>query len=243
MARRVHASRLSRYAEKQSKKQFIFFGIGTLLIIFLLIQFGGVFLNLFGDLVFGIRGDEEQSNSNIQSSDVLLAPNLSNIPSSTASAEINVRGDSNYSEGEIILYVNGREEESKELDKAQTFEFKSIRLREGENTIYAIYKLNGKESVPSQDYKIVSSSSKPKLEIKNPADNSTFTKADRNVSITGQTDPNSSVTVNGFRAIVNNDGEFSYLFGLKEGDNKITIEAISESGVSTSQEINLIYRE
>ncbi len=243
MARRIRSSRLSRYAEKQSKKQFIFFGLGTLIIIFLLIQFSGALLGAFGNIIFGIRGDETESSESILQEQFLAAPTLNGIQNATSSAQINIAGSSSYNEGKIILYVNEKEVDDISLDGSNNFEFKRIDLRNGENTINAKYFLDDKESDFSQDYSITRSSDKPELEISAPSDKSSFTKADKTITVSGKTDPNNSITVNGFRAIVDSEGEYSYRLELSEGENTITVEATNEAGIKTSKEIKVDYKE
>lgn len=242
MTRRVRSSRLTRNAAKQSKRQFIFFGIGTIIIIFLLIQFSGTLLSLFGNIIFGIRGDENQAISESQLEEVLISPILNSLPNATSSAKISISGISNYDSGKIILYLNGRKSDTDKLGNSKKFKFNNVRLSDGENSIKVSYSINGKESDFSQDYTVIRSSEKPKLEINQPADNSTFTKADKSVTVSGSTNANDTVTVNGFRAVVSASGEFSYIIELDEGDNKITIEATNEAGVKNSKELTIIYR-
>lgn len=242
MTRRVRSSRLTRNADKQSKRQFVFFGIGTIIIIFLLIQFSGTLLSLFGNIIFGIRGDESQAVSESHLEEILLAPTLNSLPNATSSAKIKISGTSSYDNGKIILYLNGRKSDTSKLRNSKKFEFNNVRLSNGENNIKVSYFINDKESDFSQDYTIIRSSEKPKLEINQPADNSTFTKADKNITVSGKTNSNGTVTVNGFRAVVNSSGEFSYIIELDEGDNTIIIEATNEAGVKNSKELSIIYR-
>jgi len=241
MARRIRSSRLNRYAENQSKKQFLIFGISTLVIIFLLVQFAGPILGLFGNIIFGIRGDEENVSANSETAEVLFPPNLNNLPTATSSAQITVSGTSGYEEGEIILVVNNTEEDTTKLGSDQKFTFRNVDLRKGENEIKVYYSLKDKKSEFSQAYTVVRSSEKPELEISSPSDGSTFKKADKRINVTGKTDENSSVTVNGFRAVVDSEGEYSYFLQLNEGDNKISVEATNEAGVKESKEITVKY--
>lgn len=241
MPRRIRTSRLNRNAEKQSKKQFILFGIGTVVIIFLLIQFSGSILGLFGNIVFGIRGDEKLAGENKQIDQILIAPSLDNIPNATSSAQLDISGTSTYEDGRIFLYVNGKEADSSRLGSDQKFTFRNISLRNGKNIIKAYYSIDDKKSAFSQEYAVIRSSEKPELVLSGPSDGSTFKKADKRINVSGKTDPNSAVTVNGFRAVVNSEGEFSYLLELNEGDNKISVESTNEAGVKTIKEISVKY--
>lgn len=241
MSRRIKSSRLTRNAEKQSKKQFIIFGIGTIIIIFLLVQFAGSFLGLFGNIIFGIRGNDNEISQNNQIDEILFPPNLNNIPSATSSAQISISGTSDYTDGEVFLYVNDKEVDSVSLNNNQEFTFRNIDLEDGENRIKTYYSINNKQSDFSQEYIVTRSSERPMLEITSPSDGSTFKKADKKINVSGKTDPNSSVSVNGFRAVVNSEGEFSYLLELDEGDNRISVESTNEAGVKEIKEISVKY--
>jgi len=241
MARRIRSSRLTRYAENQSKKQFLLFGIGTIIIIFLLIQFAGPILGIFGNIIFGIRGEENESTENSQLNEILFPPTLNELPDATSSAQIDISGNSNYEEGEIVLYVNGNEVDTANLGDDQKFTFREVDLRNGENIIKAYYTIDKKKSDFSQEYTVRRSSEKPELEINSPSDGSTFKKADKRINVSGKTDANSTVTVNGFRAVVDSKGEFSYLLELNEGDNKISVESTNEAGIKETKEITVKY--
>lgn len=242
MARRIRSSRLSRYSEKQNRKQFLLFGIGTLVILFLLFQFAGFFLNLFGTVIFGIRGEDETANSETQINEVILSPNLLNLPAATPSAEIDIEGKASSGDGEIILFVNGREVDTQGLDGKRDFEFMGVNLHDGENIIKAKQKIDDNESDFSEDYIVIRSSDEPKLEISNPSNDAAFKKADKRINVSGKTDPNNEVTVNTFRAVVDSEGNFSYLLELNQGENIITIDAINEAGVKVSQQRKVTYQ-
>jgi len=241
MARRIRASRLSRYAEKQNKRQFLLFGLGTIIVIFLLLQFGGTIINAFGNIILGIRGEDFQVGQNSDIEEVLFPPNLANLPNATPSGEIDISGLANYKDGKVILYVNGRKEDTLTIDEEE-FTFKRVRLQDGENILKVRYEKDNRQSDFSQEYKVIRSSEKPSIKIAQPANNSTFTKADKKIIIIGNTEPNNTVRINGFRAVVDSEGKFSYLYELKDGENKITVEAVNEAGLLSSEEITIIYR-
>lgn len=242
MARRIRSSRLSRHAEKQSKKQFVLFGLGTLIILFLLIQFSGLLLGTFGNIIFGIRG-EDATDESVLEEQFLSSPTLIEIPNATSSAQVNIKGTSSYEEGEIVLFVNEKEVDDISLNGSSNFEFKRVNLRNGENVINAKYRQDGKDSTFSQDYKVIRSSEKPSIEIASPSDGSSFTKADKTITVSGKTDSSNTISVNGFRAIVDSEGSYSYQLNLNEGENKITVEATNEAGITASKEIQVVYKE
>ncbi len=243
MARKKRSSRLTRYAEKQSKKQFLIFGIGTIIVIAVLIQFAGFFLNLFGNLVFGIRGDEENITVEDISEEFLAAPDLINIPDATSSAEITIHGNSPYEDGRVILYVNNSEVNKTNLGSNGNFTFRKVNLKSGSNILNVKYQTDDRESNLSDDHEIILTSEKPGLEITHPSDGSTFKKADRRITISGKTEENNSVTINGFRAVVKKNGEFSYLLELDEGENILKIESVNQAGIKNTKEIKVTYED
>lgn len=70
----------------------------------------------------------------------------------------------------------------------------------------------------------------------------TYTKADKNLTVTGTTDPDNSVTVNSFRAIVDTTGKFTYQLQLNDGENQITIEAQNPAGTTTQKQLKVTYQ-
>ena len=244
MARRIKSSRLSRYAEKQNRKQFIIFGIGTVVILFILFQFAGTILGLFGNLIFGIRGNSDDTGETLSAvEEILFPPTLNSLPNATSSATIDIEGSSGYEEGNAVLYVNNSKDDEADLKKDGTFKFNNVSLKNGNNILKVKYTIDSKESEFSEEYIVVRASEEPELEITNPADNSTYTKADKRINVTGKTEPNNSVTINSFRAVVDKNGQYSYLLELHEGENLIKVEAENEAGIKSAKEIKVTYRE
>ena len=100
---------------------------------------------------------------------------------------------------------------------------------------------NNKESDFSQDYKISYLKDEPKLEISFPNDGASFSKADQEINIRGTTDPENAVKINDFIAIVDTEGNFSYILKLKEGENKIKIVAANLAGKTSEKELTVSY--
>jgi len=71
---------------------------------------------------------------------------------------------------------------------------------------------------------LIFDSEKPRLEISEPEDGKAVT-GDRKVKISGQTDTDSEIYINGTRIIVSSDGKFSSDQSLNDGDNYFTIKA------------------
>lgn len=74
---------------------------------------------------------------------------------------------------------------------------------------------------------------RPNLEISSPTDNQTTTE--EQITISGKTDPDNSVSINGNLTQLNDQGEFSYRLRLSQGENKIVIETTNRLGRKTRQ--------
>ncbi|MCJ7792839.1 MAG: helix-turn-helix domain-containing protein [Candidatus Marinimicrobia bacterium] len=72
---------------------------------------------------------------------------------------------------------------------------------------------------------------RPDLRIDSPSDNQTVTE--EQILLSGRTDPDNAVSVNGDLTQLSPQGEFSYRLRLNEGENKIVIETTNRSGKKT----------
>jgi len=232
-------SRLTRTSEQKSKKQIVVFGIATLVFIIVLSKFGPSILSGISSLPFFKK---QTVNEVIVDKNTLEAPFINSIPEATDSATIIVSGTSAYSDAEINLYLNGDLYDTSPLSSDQKFSFDHVRLRSGTNTIKARVKKGDEESEFTREYMVTYSQGDAKLDISSPSDGQEFTRGDQNISVTGVTDPDSDVSVNGFKAIVDSSGAFSYYLKLNEGDNAITITAVNQAGKKTEKTIKVKYK-
>ncbi len=235
------SSRLSRTSEKQNKRQALVFGIASVALIVILIQFGPLLINLFGNAVYTLRGGDS-NDTPITGKELLQPPSLSGIPEATQSANISFSGTAPDSKGIIEIYVNDDLEDEIELNNKSDFNVQNLAIKKGSNSVKARYVLNDKTSPFTPDFTVSYITEKPKLEILNPIDNATFTKADKSIQIKGNTDADNTVTVNSFRAIVDSTGEFEYQLQLNDGENQIVIEARNPAGISTQKNIKVTYQ-
>lgn len=241
MRRRKSPSRLVRTSERQNKKQAIIFAIGTIVIIVLLVQFGPILVNVFGNVVYTLRGGDDADKNQLVGNALLQPPTLLGISSATQSATILFSGIAPASEGTIEIFLNDELEEEIELDNSTDFSVE-LSLEKGQNSIKARFSKDNKTSPFSDEYQVHYTTERPDLEIPFPQDNQTFTKADRSITITGTTEPENVVTINSFRAIVEPDGSFGYLIHLNDGENHIIVEAINPAGASTQKSLKVIYQ-
>lgn len=240
MLRKPQSTRLTRTSEKQNKRQTIIFTIGTILVLFALFQFGPIFINTFGTFVDNFRGTSSESNQETETI-LINPPVLKNVPQATKETFISFSGTAPQKDGTVEIYRNDELIDEIKIGNDMNFDVEDISLKSGQNIIKARF-VSGKNSSPFSDgYNVRFIKDEPKLEISNPTDNATFTKADKNIFVRGKTDPENTITINGFRAIVEPDGEFSYQYMLNDGENTLDIEAKNVAGVSVKKTIKVTY--
>lgn len=241
MAKRAQPSRLTTNREKQNRKQVITFTAGIIILIILLFEFGPPLVNFFGDTVYNLRGNSTNSSSQTTDSELLQPPVFSDIPDATQSAYVSFSGSAPDKNGTVEIYVNDSLEDKIDIGDSTDFSVDSLQLSKGNNVVKARFVKGNLTSGYTKDFGIMYYAQKPDFTLSNPQDGATFTRADQKINVTGSTDPQNTVTVNGFRAIVDSDGNFSYLLGLNNGDNTITISAQNPAGTSTQKQIKVTY--
>lgn len=228
-------SRAKTSIKKQNKKAII----GIILIIALLGFFGTKLLIGLSSVIVFFQGSNDTSIETT-TVDYIAPPVIDPLPAATKEETIDITG---YSPGEasaVALYVNGKKVEKTSLKEGNIFTFLSVSLSKGENDIEArsIMK-NGDESNFSKIVKIKYLNDPPKLEIQEPSDGQKFKKDQSPITVSGQSDQGVKVTVNGFWAISDNDGKFTYAYNLKDDNNTLRIVATDEAGNETLKEIRV----
>jgi len=235
-------SRLARRSINQSKKQLYASLIGIFVVLFIALSFGPTLLGVVGSAIDKITGKSGQS-AIIKSDADVQPPMIDPLPNATPSASISISGRSDYQNGEIELFINDRKEYETKVTDSQTFEFEDVDLSEGDNYIKARTVIGDKKSDFSEEIRVAYVKSAPKLEVTFPSDKQSFSKTDQQISVRGTTDPDNNITVNGFVAIVDNSGSFSYNLALNSGDNKLTVIATNQAGNRTEKELTVSYSE
>ncbi len=167
------------------------------------------------------------------------APFVADAPSAVNTNFINLEG---YAEAgaTVKLYLNNGLAEQTLTDKNGDFEFEDLELHEGTNTIYTIAVDQAEnESKKSKTFTVVVDKEPPELTVSEPADS--FETDDARLELKGSTEPDASVFVNKHQAVVNREGSFSYNTLLKEGENKLLVEAVDRAGNKTVQELTVTY--
>ncbi len=172
-------------------------------------------------------------------------PTLSSIPQATHSAKLNIKGFAEPG-ATVTLFLNNSEKDSQLTNAEGQFVFEEVPLEQGENGVYATAKdATGNESRPSTTYKVIIDRKPPKLEVTEPEEGVVITEEkDKQtfILVKGTVEENTIVTVNGYQAIVQGEGNFEYRLLLsEEGEIFIKIEARDLAGNKTTIGKTIIY--
>ena len=231
--------KLSSHRLRQEEKKFTRKLITSLTIV----AVSGIFVIFFGlpllaKVVYFTSGTQKQTQNTSDTSLALLPPTLDPMATATNSAKINVSGYS-ISDAAIIVVVNGEESTKIPTDKDGKFNSNEISLKEGENKINAFVVRKDQESSPSATFIVIYKKSNPKIEISSPENGARIRQDNRDITISGTTDPGNRMTINDRLVIVQNDGSFNFKVTLTDGDNAIQLQAIDEAGNITGQELKV----
>jgi len=226
-------SRMLRHKRKKALIYLVLIVFGAIAVFtigFQLIINGSVFVaNLFGN-----KSDLEQINNQ-----VLADITLDEIPSATNSSELIVSGNT-YNVDILQIFLNNRQ--VKKLSVASKNEFNVLisSLKDGENEIYFVGEVaNSNNRKKTEIYTVLSKTSKPKIEVTSPSDNSTTPQSE--IKVIGSTDPGVYMRINGLPAVVSSEGNFSQSVRLNEGENKILLEAKDNAGNTEMLTLTIIY--
>lgn len=180
------------------------------------------------------NGSKQQTTQQAESFNTV---NMDPIPSATNSATLPFSGTAlNFDKLEIYL----NDEKQDEISISDSFSGEVKGLEKGDNTIHFIAKsTSSKETKKTPLYDVLYKIDKPKLEIQEPNDTIRTNKED--VRISGQTDKETTIRVNGQPLIVDVGGKFTTMFRLKEGENKIEITAEDIVGNQEKKNLTITY--
>ncbi len=204
---------------------------------FLLIRFGTT--ALIGFSIFLAGKDSASPTVNNSSVNFVPAPVLNSLPVATNSAQVVITGQGESNET-IKLYINNSLTDTTTTDNNGKFSF-SESLQTGSNQIEATALKNNKTSAYSNTVTVTYNNTPPTLTVSTPSDGQSFSKDQNTALVTGKTDPNVTVTVNGFWAVIDENNNFSYNLPLQNGDNQIKIIATDQAGNKTEKDIKVTY--
>ncbi len=236
----MYRSRLQRLEEKRSVRTATLLGIGTVVLIIMVVILGVPTVVKMAAFLAEINS----ANKPVDKNDFIPPPPpvLYNPYPATNSATQVVTGTT---EPGVTVYLSRGEEEIGNLVAAEdgTFHFGTVNLVEGENKLVAVAKdAGGNLSQKSKTLNILYLKKTPKLEVSAPAEGSTITGGTARVEVKGVTDPGARIFVNQRLLIVDAEGNFSTNVNLNAGENKIIVEAQDLATNSIKKEILVNYQ-
>lgn len=165
---------------------------------------------------------------------------IDDVPTATSSSSIVISGTSlNFDT--LEFYLNDEKIKETQAASSGTFSETIEPLEKGDNTIYVIAKkADSDKEKQSSEYTVSYTTEKPKLEITGPADATKTSKDD--ITISGITDKDVSISVNGMPAVVDTSGQFKLSLRLKEGENSIEITAQNSAGNTETKMLKVTYQ-
>jgi bacillopeptidase F len=231
-------SRLKSHLQKQAYRNVLLACLGIVLVIILLIIFGTNILVSFSLLVGKFTGAEEPVTTT-ESTTYIAPPTLDTPPEATSSAKFAITG---FGEPDtrVDLYRNDRVVAKTTVKSNNTFRFGNVSLENGENVFKArTVNDENKHSEYSNDVSISLLNKPPDLSIDNPQEGQMFKKSGGAVKVSGKTNPGVKVTVNDFWAIVDDEGNYSYMYTLKDGDNELKVVATDNANNKTEKAVKI----
>lgn len=240
MAYKYHSRRAARRLARKSKQNFII----TLILIGALIYATITWILPFfiGGIGFIQNITSPQKLNAKKGENVAIAPPVLNITyESTSSAQINIPGFAtpNF---KVKLYMDDDLKQTVDVSSDGSFIFEKVNLNLGTNNIYGkTLDDKDRESLPSKTIKLAYDNEKPPLSVSEPEDGKKIQGGDKKVKVSGKTDPDAKVFVNGTQVVVNKDGDFTTDQLINEGDNTISIKTIDAAFNSTEIQRSVNY--
>ncbi len=232
----VTRSRLSQSADRKTKKRLFLSVVGIILVLVVLVKFGVPALINFSLFLANLKGNGASNNTASQG--YIAPPSLNEPFTATNSATITVSGNT-LPKVSVKIYVNNDLTDVTTAKSDGSFSFDNVTLTKDENSIKVKAEQNNKESDFSDTYTVSYKSKAPSLSVDNPHDNDSFPKETASVTVSGKTDANVRVTVNGFWAVTDDSGNYTYSLPLQPGDNQIKVIATDDAGNTTEKDLKV----
>lgn len=190
--------------------------------------------------VANMNNDKKVDTTLNKNEDFIGNIEINSIPTATNSARFIVEG-SVMNFDKLDFYINEEKVKSSSLTDSDNFSVEIGDLKKGDNNVYIIAKTkDAKKSKKSAEFKIFFKNEKPKLDIKEPADQSKTSRQE--INVTGTTEKETFVKVNDMPVVVDAQGNFQTSVRLKDGENKIVLEATDIAGNVENKTITVTYQ-
>lgn len=226
--------RQQKTEEKLIYRRLLLIG-GMTIVLLIIVWFWGVtFIRIIGSLGSSINEGPEEPGITLP----LFKPNLTNLPEYTNDAQITVSGTTSP-DVKVTLTVNGAGVGETISDSSGSFSFVSVKLKEGLNLIKVTAVSNSGETLEERAL-ITLDSKAPVLKVTTPTNNQSFPKDTKTIPVKGTSDPDATVFVNSIQTTLDRDGNFTYQFSPKAGQNKIEVSAKDKAGNTKTIKLTVI---
>lgn len=222
--------------ETKNTRSAIFYILLTIAAIAALYFLGIPAISRVTTLVTSLKGN----NNKIGSTDITPPPppKFRNFPEFTNQQNLTLYGNTEAG-ATVKLTFDGNPQETL-ADNTGQFNF-NVTLQDGTNTFAATATDQaGNQSQKSDDYQITFDTKAPDLAITAPNDGSSyFGSNQRQITITGTTESDATVTINDRIISVDDSGGFQYTTTLNEGSNTFTVKSRDLAGNTTEKSLSL----
>ena len=232
--------RVSNVQEKAIYRKFFLTIIASVIILVVLVMFGVPVLAKLASLING--NDTDSGNTTGKFDNIApSSPSFDYVNNATNSASLDLTGIAEAG-STIVLSLNGKETE-KLTDSSGNFEFLNFKILEGKNNIIGFARDESGNKSSEKPISVLLDTKPPKLEIISPdSAEKQITGGEAKIEIKGKTDEITSVKLNLLRTSVDDNGEFTYKYPLKEGDNEIKVSVEDQAGNKTEKIFKVNYR-
>lgn len=230
-------SRIRQTKEQEAKRNLFLSIAGLAVLLVVIVVFGIPFLI---NLSLFVEKKIDPNGTNQSTTDAFVPPPILDISYTATNSGVIIVGGSGQKGQTIYLYVNNDRVADQEVSDDSTFAFDNIRLKEGENELFAKAKEGKNTSETSNTAHINYIKDAPDLGVDSPADGQVFHGGDEKmITVAGKTRDGAKVTVNGFWAVMQPNGTYTYRLTLQDGDNQIKIVSEDEAGNKTEKSIKV----
>jgi bacillopeptidase F len=233
-----YKSRLAKTEERKHYRSAFIYIFLTITIFILFVIFGIPSIAKFAAFLTNIRSTGQPVTKSDSTPPV--TPRIDPLPEFTNNESIDLKGNTE-SGATVVIKLNSKEHEVL-ADKNGDFLY-PMKLKTGKNTVSVYSKDSSGNTSPKTDsISIILDNDAPDLEITSPPDGSEYYGSkQRQAIIEGSSENGVSMTINDRVVVVDDDGTFSFLTSLTEGDNNFTIIATDQAGNSSEKQITLKY--
>lgn len=237
MARRNTTSRLAKRRGKTMARKSMLTIIlsigGLLLFLFVLVpQLVQLFFRFFGG------GELNLTREDIVPPQV---PIINSLPEATAESLVTLEGFGEPA-SQVAIVLNGEELDKVVVDEQGSWSY-SLGLEEGENLIVAYGIDEAENESNTKEIKIILDTELPALTFEDLENGKEIAgRSNQNLSIRGETEPNSDLTLNDKNVYVKSDGTFSTSYYLNDGENTLKFIVTDQAGNQAEREVKVNFR-